>query len=129
MPFRRHRTGNERIETMNTKTITDFIEFDEKSLTKRIIHSDANILTFVLNFQPGHQLPVHKHETSTLIALVLDGSCDIQINDEVKTIRKGDVVQADGPDDFSIPVVHEPLSLFVNIGPNPTDEIYSKNFG
>lgn len=114
---------------MDIKNINESIVFKDNTLTKRVLYATNDILTFVLNLKPGQQLPVHRHENSSLILIVLEGTGQIKINDEVEKLAKGAVVYAKGEDDFSIPEVYENLSVIVNIAPNPTNNIYSKNVG
>ncbi len=64
----------------------------------------------------------------SIVFIVLTGSGDIRINKEVQRIEKGSVVMAKGEDDFEIPQVMEDIALFVTISPNPSQEIYSKDF-
>lgn len=114
---------------MDIKDIKDSIVLSEETFTKRVLFADDHVLSFVLNFKEGQTLPVHKHEKSTVVFLVLSGSGEVRINNEVKKIEKGSVVMAKGEDDFAIPKVYEDMSLFVTISPNPTNQIYSKELG
>lgn len=115
--------------SMDIKSIDDSIVFGDKTLTKRIVYSDKQVLSFILNIKPGQTLPVHKHENSTLVAIVLSGKGELKINQETENIEKGTIITAKGDDDFSIPRVDENLSLFVSISPNPSNTLYSKEFG
>lgn len=114
---------------MEIKNINDAIVFNDNTFTKRILFADREALCFVLNFKKGQTLPVHKHEKSVVVFSVLSGSGEIKINDEVRKITRGSVVLARGEDDFSVPAVHEDMSAFVTISPNPTNELYAKAIG
>ncbi len=114
---------------MDITNIGQSIVFSDKTFTKRLLYSDKDILSFVLNLKPGQTLPVHRHENSSLILNVLSGSGQIRINDEVAEISIGSIVCAKGQDDFSIPAVNENMSLHVTISPNPSNEAYSKIIG
>lgn len=114
---------------MEFKNAQENMVFNDNTFTKRILTADKNILSFVLNLKAGQSLPEHKHENSTVVLNVLSGSGEVRINDEDERVSMYSVVQADGNDDFSIPVVTEDMSLFVCISPNPSEHIYSKDLG
>lgn len=114
---------------MDIKNVNDSIVFTDKTFTKRVLFAANDVLAFVLNMKRGHVLPVHKHENSSLVMIVLSGSGEIQINDEVEKLTKGSVVYAKGEDDFSIPSVTEDMTLYVTISPNPSNQLYSKELG
>lgn len=114
---------------MERKNIKDNIVFSDRSLTKRIILDKKDVLVFVLNFKKGQELPVHKHETSTVVYKVISGSGKVKINDEIEKIVEGDIGVVKGEDDFSIPEVKEDMSLYVTISPRPKNDVYAKNVG
>lgn len=114
---------------MEKKNVQESIVFSDKTLTKRILFADDNVLAFMLNLKAGQTLPAHRHEHSTVVLHTLSGSADLRINDEVQPIGPGSVVQAKGEDDFEIPKVTEDISLYVTIGPNPANHLYSKEHG
>ncbi len=114
---------------MELKNIKDSIVFNEETLTKRVLFADRQILSFVLNLKAGQTLPAHKHENSTLVLVVLSGSGKIRINDETGNLAANTFVMAKGEDEFEIPTVTEDMSLLVNIAPNPSNALYSKEAG
>lgn len=104
---------------MNFRNVENSIEFKDDQLTKRIIFNEDEVLSFVLNLKKGQVLPVHQHENSAVVLIVLQGKGEIQVEKELQKIQKGSVVLAKGKEDFGIPTVEEDLSLFVNISPKP----------
>jgi quercetin dioxygenase-like cupin family protein len=114
---------------MDIKDISQSIEFNDTTFTKRVLYADKDILSFVLNFKPGQALPVHKHENSSLVLNVLSGSGEVKVNDEVAKISKGSLVYAKGQDNFSVPTVNENMTLHVSLSPNPSNEMYAKKIG
>lgn len=114
---------------MNFRNIEGSIDFKDDHFTKRIIFDEEQVLSFVLNFKPGQTLPIHKHENSAVVFIVLQGKGEVKINDEVQKIHKDSVVLANGKDEFSIPMVEENLSLFVTISPKPNNTVYAKKIG
>lgn len=114
---------------MNVKHLNDNTIFSDKSFTKRVVFSTKDELCFVLNFKSGQSLPVHKHENSSLILTALSGAGEVKVNNDIAKITKGSVLMAKGDDEFSIPNVTEDMSVLVTISPNPTNEMYSKDFG
>lgn len=114
---------------MEFKNAKEFMVFNEKTFTKRVIFSDENVLAFILNLKAGQSLPAHKHENSTVALLVLSGSGEIRINDEDERVEVNSIVQAKGDDNFAIPVVTEDMSLYVTISPNPSNKVFSQEIG
>ena len=114
---------------MENKKIKDSIIFSEAAFTKRIIYDMKEVLVFVLNFKPGQELPIHKHESSKVVYKVLSGSGEIKINDSIEKVEEGTIGYVEGEYDFSIPKVNEDMSLLVTISPRPKNDVYAKNVG
>jgi quercetin dioxygenase-like cupin family protein len=111
---------------MDIKNINDSIAFSAETITKRVLYADGQILSFVLNLKAGQKLPAHRHEKSTLVIVALSGSGEIRINQETGNLEKGAVVMIKGEDELEIPKVTEDMTLLVNIAPNPSNAMYSK---
>lgn len=111
---------------MDFRNLENSIEFNNNQLTKKIIFSNEQILSFVLNLKRGQTLPVHKHENSSVVLNVLQGKGELQINDEIQKIQKGSAALANGKDEFGIPSVEEDLSLFVSISPRPNNTKFAQ---
>ena len=114
---------------VNTHSVKDHMVYNDESFVKKILHSDRNILSFVLNFKVGQILPRHDHEQSTLMLFVLKGKGEARVNDVSYQLSQGTVLKADGPDVFAIPKVEEDMSVLVHLGPNPSNEIYALDIG
>nr|WP_312578505.1 cupin domain-containing protein [Sedimentibacter sp.] len=114
---------------MNFRNVENSIEFSDNQITKRIIFNNEQILSFVLNLKRGQVLPVHKHENSSVVLIVLQGKGELQINDDVQKLQKGSAALANGKDEFGIPSVEENLSLFVSISPRPNDKKFAQEIG
>lgn len=100
--------------------------FRDESLTKRVLFADKNVLCFLLNLKPGQSVPMHRHETSTLVLTVLQGKGTIGIGGETAEFGEGDFLSVKGDEDFGVPNVTENLTLMVTLSPNPTDQRYSQ---
>ncbi|WMJ77390.1 MULTISPECIES: cupin domain-containing protein [unclassified Sedimentibacter] len=111
---------------MNLKNLNECIVFNDNQLTKKIAFNDDEVLGFVLNLKAGHTLPVHQHNDSALTLLVLQGSAELQVGNDVQKIQKGTAVMAKGKEEFGIPKVYEDISLFVILSPKPSDPKFSK---
>lgn len=111
---------------MNLLNINNSVIFNENSFTKKIVYKDDKVLIFVLNFKANQALPPHKHEESTVSLLVLSGSGEIRVNDEINRVEQGMFLTAKGQDDFEIPKVTEDMSVLVTISPIPANDIYAK---
>lgn len=114
---------------MDLKNIKDSLVFSDNTFTKRILYADNQTLCFVLNLKKGQSLPLHRHESSTLVMYVLKGKGEIKINNETGVLEEGAFVSARGEDDFEIPSVAEDMSALVSISPNPSSSLYSKPIG
>ncbi len=114
---------------MDLRNLENSIEFNDDQLTKKIIFSNEQILSFVLNLKRGQTLPVHKHENSSVVLNVLKGKGELQINEEVQKIQRNSAALANGKDEFGIPLVEEDLSLFVSISPRPNNTKFSQEIG
>lgn len=111
---------------MEMKNLMDHMTFSEKSITKKVLFADSNLLSFVLNIKPGQHIAAHRHEHSSLVIGVLAGKGEIAVGFERAWVNAGAVLTVKGEEDFGVPTVEENLSLFVTISPNPSNEIYSR---
>jgi quercetin dioxygenase-like cupin family protein len=114
---------------MEFRNAKESMVFNDKTFTKRVLFTDKNVLSFILNLKARQALPSHKHENSTVILIVLSGKGEVRVNEEDERVEKDSVIQASGEDDFSIPVVNEDMSLFVCVCPNPANQLFSKELG
>jgi quercetin dioxygenase-like cupin family protein len=51
-----------------------------------------NVLLCRVQYEPGKQVPWHKHDDSEQVMFILDGSVEMTIEDETRTLGAGDVV-------------------------------------
>lgn len=105
---------------MKIVNIKDKLVYSQEKLTKRILFNESNkVLNFVLNFKPGQGVPPHQHDDSDLIIHVLFGEGELQVDDKVSKVGKGDVFYCKGNEFFSIKNIgDEEMSLFVILAPN-----------
>jgi quercetin dioxygenase-like cupin family protein len=45
-----------------------------------------------VRYEPGKQVPWHKHDDTEQVMIILEGEVDMTIEDETKTLQAGDVV-------------------------------------
>src|SRR5947208_10486387 len=50
------------------------------------------VLLCRVQYEPGKQVPWHKHDESEQVMLVLEGEVEMTIEDETRTLGPGDVV-------------------------------------
>lgn len=106
--------------------LKDKMIYSDKSLTKKIIYRDKDILSFVLNFQPGQTLPTHNHPGMVTTILVLTGSAKFTVDNKRFSIEKGQIIIAQGEEMVSlINDGDENLSLYVTLTPGPTDDAFA----
>ena len=112
---------------MEKKSVQSAIEYNEKSLTKRVIYNVGGSTVFVLNLMPGQQLPAHKHPGTEVYLLVLTGSGTFTINGEDIPVTKNDTIHSTGDEDLAFQNNgQEPVSLYVMLNKVP-DERYVQN--
>jgi quercetin dioxygenase-like cupin family protein len=116
-------------ETMEISKLSEAIEYDPDTLTKKILFQTKETLCFVLNLLPGQTIPAHRHERSILIVLVVRGAGDMAVNRDTYALSEGSVFMIAGEDDFAVPKVTKDLSLFVTLSPNPQNPAYAQGIG
>lgn len=111
---------------MKIEKLSDKIQYNDQSLTKKIIFNENRVLNFVLNFKPGQGVPPHNHEQSDLIIHVLTGEGELVVDGVKNNIIQGDVIHCKGTEIFSLKNTGDKnMSCFVILAPNPSP-IYSK---
>jgi quercetin dioxygenase-like cupin family protein len=111
---------------MNKKDMNADMVFRDDSLIKRVLHEDANALSFLLNLRPGQSVPRHGHEGATLSLAVLRGAGTVLVNEERAEVTAGVFLALTGADQLAIPDVREDMSILVTISPNPSDPKYAR---
>ncbi|USB31694.1 cupin domain-containing protein [Paenibacillus sp. YPG26] len=111
---------------MEKKTIAEHTEFRDDSFTKKILFKQGDNVVFMLHFLPGQSLPAHKHPGADVYLMVVEGSGEMIVDDNVVQVSKSDVVHVDGGEMFSYSNTgSEPSSLYVVLTKIP-DERYAK---
>lgn len=111
---------------MDTIKLSEKMVYSDKSLTKKIVYRDKDILAFVLNFKPGQALPLHNHPGMVTIIQVLQGTAKFTIGDEAMNAGPGQVIVYQ--QDEKVGLVNEGeenLSLYVTLTPGPSDDRYA----
>ena len=112
---------------MEKKSILEAIEYNDSRFTKRILFNEAGNTVFVLNFNPGQELPTHTHPGSELFLSVIQGKGTLIINGSETEIAVNDLVHASGDEEFSFKnTSNEPVSLYVTLCKIPSEQ-YAKN--
>lgn len=112
---------------MEIKSLASNIEYSAERFTKRILFKKDNSVVFVLNFEPGQELPTHKHPGTAVYLLVIEGGGDVIVNGETSAVKQGDAIWVDGEDDFAFRCSGSvPASLYVVLAKIP-DERYAQN--
>jgi quercetin dioxygenase-like cupin family protein len=50
------------------------------------------VLLCRVHYEPGKEVPWHRHEDTEQVMVILDGEVEMTIEDETQTLRSGDVV-------------------------------------
>ncbi len=112
---------------MEIKSLGPLREFGEERFTKRIIHKKDESVVFVLNFEPGQELPTHNHPGTAVYILVLSGSGEVVIDGTPSAITEDDVVWVDGAEQFAFKNTgSERVTLYVMLAKIP-DERFAQN--
>ena len=73
-------------------------------------------------YEPGKQVPLHSHEHTEQVMVILDGEVTMTIAGETKTLREGDVVVVNRGVEHSL--ISEPGVTFLEaLAPVPLDHI------
>ena len=76
-------------------------------------------------YEPGKQVPLHSHEHTEQVMVILDGEVTMTIAGETKTLKEGDVVVVNRGIEHSL--VSEPGVTFLEaLAPVPLDHIPDK---
>lgn len=115
---------------MKLEKAQDKIVFSDKTFTKRVIFSEEKVLNFMLNMQPGQEIPPHKHENSDLILYVVSGGGELNVDDKIQNITTGDVIYCIGEETFSLKNnTSTNFTAFVVIAPRPSLQAYAAEIG
>src|SRR5690554_4010680 len=86
---------------MKKLNISEFIQYSDEKFTKRVMITEGQTSVFLLNFQPGHTLPAHKHPGADLQLLVIEGEGTFTVDEKDVPVSKGDVVFLTGDEMLS----------------------------
>lgn len=112
---------------MHIKPIQPAMQYDDQRLTKRVLFNEEGHAVFVLNFNPGQELPPHKHPGAALFILVLTGSGTVIVDGKETAVSQHDAIYCSGEELFSFRNTGpEPVSLYVCLV-NVPDERYARN--
>jgi quercetin dioxygenase-like cupin family protein len=80
------------------------------------------VLLCRVSYDPGKKVPQHKHEHTEQVMVILDGSVDMAIEGEWKTLRAGDVVVVNRGLEHEL---HSPggVTFFEALAPVPRDHV------
>lgn len=111
---------------MDIKSLQAAQEYSQERFTKRILFKSDDSTAFVLNFEPGQELPTHGHPGTAVFLLVTSGEGTVYANGEPRQIVANDVVYVGGEEQFAFKNTGAaPASLFVVLAKLP-DERYAK---
>lgn len=112
---------------MEIKPIQPNMEYSSERFTKRVLFKKGDSVAFLLNFEPGQELPTHKHPGTAVYLLVLEGGGEMIVGGEASPVAKGDAVWVDGEADFAYRNSGTvPASLYVVLAKVP-EERYAEN--
>ncbi len=115
---------------MEITNIQDKVQFLDGSFTKRVIYQDENIVSFVLNFKPGQELPYRALSGSTVVIDVHSGTGEIVGERRVIPITAGDIISVKGNENLGVRNTgSDSMTLYVNMAPRPSDTRYSQDIG
>ncbi|ALC92027.1 cupin [Bacillus sp. FJAT-18017] len=112
---------------MEKQSLSSYIEYSEEKFTKRIIFKKGESTAFVLNFNPGQQLPPHKHPGTEVFLFVVSGNGTFIIDGVEQEVSANDVIHCGGDEMMAFNNNgNEPVSLYVILSKVPSPE-YAKN--
>ncbi|RHW31197.1 cupin domain-containing protein [Neobacillus notoginsengisoli] len=112
---------------MEKQSLSPYMEFSKERFTKRIIFKKGESTAFVLNFNPGQQLPPHKHPGTEVFLHVLSGIGTFIIDGAEQEVSANDVVHCGGEEMLAFKNNGSgPVSLYVILSKVPSPE-YAKD--
>ncbi|ANS74382.1 hypothetical protein AWM70_07130 [Paenibacillus yonginensis] len=75
--------------------------YPNSPFTKKILFQEPGRVVFVLTFDPGQQLPVHKHPGACLYATLLEGAGTVYADGQGVEIAHGQAIRVSGEEEFS----------------------------
>jgi quercetin dioxygenase-like cupin family protein len=112
---------------MEKKSILEAVEYNDSRFTKRILFNESGNTVFVLNFNPGQELPTHTHPGSELFFHVIQGKGTLLINGNETEVTVNDIIHATGDEEFAFKnTSNEPVSLYVTLCKIPSEQ-YAQN--
>jgi quercetin dioxygenase-like cupin family protein len=80
------------------------------------------VLLCRVSYDPGKKVPLHKHEHTEQVMVILDGSVEMAIEGEWKTLQAGDVVVVNRGLEHEL---HSPggVTFFEALAPVPRDHV------
>ncbi len=111
---------------MKIEKVLEKMVYNNDTFTKRLLFSEKNLLSFVLNLKAGQEIPPHKHEDSDLILYVIKGGAKLTVDNKSYDIKDGDVIHCKGEEEFYLQNNKgDDFSALVALGPRPEPKIYA----
>lgn len=112
---------------MRIEKVLEKMVYNDDTFTKRLLFSEKNLLSFVLNLKSGQEIPPHKHENSDLILYVIKGGAKLTIDNKPHAIKEGDIIHCKGDEEFYLQNnTNDDFSSIVVLGPRPEPKIYAE---
>ncbi|MFD1887157.1 cupin domain-containing protein [Paenibacillus wenxiniae] len=80
---------------MKIESLHQHQHYDTARFTKRIVFQHTGNNVFVLNFEPGQQLPAHRHPGSDLYLLMVSGKGTLTIDQQEVGLHTGDMMHVE----------------------------------
>lgn len=80
------------------------------------------VLLCRVTYEPGKRVPLHSHEATEQVMVILDGSVDMAIEGESQTLRAGDVVVVNRGLEHELHSVGG-VTFFEALAPVPRDHV------
>jgi quercetin dioxygenase-like cupin family protein len=88
-------------EPMQRVNLEEIEKYDDKKFIRPEVLEGERARTLLLCLRPGQSVPAHRHEGYEILLHGLRGQADLTLDGEPVTVRAGDVVLADGANDFA----------------------------
>ncbi|WP_046227511.1 cupin domain-containing protein [Paenibacillus dauci] len=114
---------------MEHQLLNQFQAYENERFTKRIVFKQPGSIVFTLNFEPGQQLPAHRHPGADVYILVSEGKGIFDCDGTETAVSAGDVVHVQGDELMSYRSGEtERSSLYVTLV-NILNLEYAQNLG
>lgn len=86
---------------MKRVKLAEIENYAEDKFFRAQVFAGERARTLLLTLRPGQSVPSHRHEGCEVLLQPLRGAAEIELDGERVTLRAGEIIYADGANDFA----------------------------